>query len=378
MKAGFKVADVDLHLIEPPDLWERSLPEPYRSRTRVLRPEGGQDGGFRFQVGDVIVGNAALNEWEKLVMRQSRRVLATQPHLARTRRECTPEVYLEGMDIEGIDVGMVLPTITFLATTWDGLDPQHVLAMCQAYNDFAGAFARACPDRLRFWAWLPRQDPKLAALEARRCVEELGAVGVAMTQRAVDGHLLSDEIFDPLWAELSRLGRPIGIHVGGSTPKDDIRARYEGHRRSGLVSRAVIRQFYAATTVSEMILGGVLEAYPRLQLVIMESAVSWLPWLLGCMDELAETYRPELDAPLALAPSEYFRRQCFAVADCNERAARHLVAEGFADRLMLSTDYPHHDSPFPHAIQTFVDDPWFEPEVKRKMLWDNAARFFGL
>lgn len=45
-KRGFKVIDSELHLEEPFDLWERDLPEPFRSRTKITpTPRGHLDTG---------------------------------------------------------------------------------------------------------------------------------------------------------------------------------------------------------------------------------------------------------------------------------------------------------------------------------------------
>jgi predicted TIM-barrel fold metal-dependent hydrolase len=90
---------------------------------------------------------------------------------------------------------------------------------------------------------VPRQDARLAAEEARRCVEELGAVGAAMPSPAVNGTILSDDFYYPLWAELERLNVPIGFHPGGGRMRDDVRARYRGHRRTGVIQRTMSRQF---------------------------------------------------------------------------------------------------------------------------------------
>lgn len=48
------------------------------------------------------------------------------------------------------------------------------------------------------------------------------------------------------------------------------------------------------------------------------------------------------------------------------------------DNLLISTDYPHPDSLFPEAINTFVGLPGVSDVSKRKILWDNPARLFGL
>jgi predicted TIM-barrel fold metal-dependent hydrolase len=79
-----------------------------------------------------------------------------------------------------------------------------------------------------------------------------------------------------------------------------------------------------------------------------------------------------------LSPSAYFKRQCHAVVDCGEEAARLAVDYGLGDNLVGSTDYPHHDSLFPKAIDTFLGLKGMDDAAKRKIMWDNAARLFGL
>ncbi len=44
----------------------------------------------------------------------------------------------------------------------------------------------------------------------------------------------------------------------------------------------------------------------------------------------------------------------------------------------MSTDYPHHDSPFPKGMQMFLGHAGMTEAQKRAILWDNGARLFGL
>lgn len=381
MKQGFKVIDSELHLEEPFDLWERRLEEPYRSWTQVLpRPRGHlQVGGTRYRFGPN-APQETQGDGASLVARQADRRWPDAPHLVEARTQCAPEVYLEGMDIEGIDVAILTPTMGIGIASRDGLDPGHAAALCRAYNTYAGEFAHSNSDRFKFWAWLPRQDATLAARELRRCVEDLGAVGAGVFQGAIDGHLLSDTFFDPLWETLSELGVPIGFHIGAGGAgqiRDDPTARYRGHSRTE-ITRHSVAQSWAPTTLGELILGGVLERYSGLQVVIMESQVSWLPWLLWRMDEDWETYGPDVDYQLALKPSEYFRRQCCAVLDPDEEPARYVIDYIGDTNLLFSTDYPHHDSLFPVAVDTFLGLDGISQESKRRILWDNGARLYGL
>jgi predicted TIM-barrel fold metal-dependent hydrolase len=42
-----------------------------------------------------------------------------------------------------------------------------------------------------------------------------------------------------------------------------------------------------------------------------------------------------------------------------------------------STDWPHGDSKYPHASEAFMKLPISE-DSKRKILWDNCARYYGI
>jgi predicted TIM-barrel fold metal-dependent hydrolase len=96
------------------------------------------------------------------------------------------------------------------------------------------------------------------------------------------------------------------------------------------------------------------------------------------MDEKWETYGPDQDYELSLRPSEYFARQCYAVADADESVAR-LAIDHLGDaNLLWSSDFPHHDSTYPGASDTFLDLPGIADTSKRRILWDNAAALFGL
>ncbi|MBV9119633.1 MAG: amidohydrolase [Chloroflexi bacterium] len=374
MKRGLLAADADLHVQEPPDLWSKRLPEPYRSATEVRwNADPHVAAGVRFRLGPIEYG-----PYSPLVQRQSRARLAANRILGASRTTFSPDLWLEGMDAEGLDVAALVPTTSLFLGTYDGVPGDHAAAICRVYNDWAYEFAQAAPDRFKLWAWLPRQAPELAAAEAERCVRDLGAVGVAMTSVALDGHLLCDSYFEPLWQAVERLDVPFGVHVFGAIPglRDDFSERFQGHPGAELALVAFAGMPQGVSCLAELLTGGVLEAHPGLRPVIMEIGASWLPWLLGRLDESWEKYRPYLEVDLPNTPSSYFRRQCFVTVDPDETALAYLVRLGLAGNLLLSTDFPHHDSSFPEGVSTFLDLPEVDSDVKRRILWDNPASLF--
>jgi predicted TIM-barrel fold metal-dependent hydrolase len=48
------------------------------------------------------------------------------------------------------------------------------------------------------------------------------------------------------------------------------------------------------------------------------------------------------------------------------------------DTLVVSTDYPHIDAHFPHAIDEFLGIGELSDSNRRKILWDNCARLYNL
>ena len=78
-----------------------------------------------------------------------------------------------------------------------------------------------------------------------------------------------------------------------------------------------------------------------------------------------------------MAPTEYFKRQCFVSVECDEEPAKYVIDWLGDNQIVFSTDFPHPDSKFPNAVSSFLKLP-IGDESKRKMLWDNCASYYGL
>lgn len=381
MKDGYMVIDADLHILEPFEVYTERMPEPFRSMTRMDRMRKPQTDIYS---ATFHVGPHSFTQENTFVAAQAKRRFATDGSIAKLlafRENPTPEALIDALDVEGIDVAVIVPTKLFVMTTLDGLDPAHALALCRTYNDWISELTARDRHRLRFWAWLPRQDAVLAAQEARRCVEELGAAGVAITSGAVDGRLLSDPHFEPLWAEVSRLDVPFGIHLWGTARllRDDPGHRYWGqpHANGPFVALNGVQN--AMSAIAELIYSGALERHPALRPMIMEASNGWLLFLLDRLDEKWELYEPEFanhyGIELPMKPSEYFRRQCFITCEGGEHALKYLVDYGLGGNIVFSSDFPHHDSPWPHSTAQLAAQP-LSDEAKRKIFWDNARDAF--
>jgi aminocarboxymuconate-semialdehyde decarboxylase len=117
------------------------------------------------------------------------------------------------MDADGVAVQVVSPTpITFCHDAPPG--PAATLAAAQ--NEFLAGLVGRRPDRLRALGAVPLQDTGAAVKELRRCVTELGFLGVEIGTR-VGERELGDESLDPFFDEAAELGALVFVHPADVT-----------------------------------------------------------------------------------------------------------------------------------------------------------------
>ena len=104
---------------------------------------------------------------------------------------------------------------------------------------------------------------------------------------------------------------------------------------------------------------------------------SLLAVMLWRMDEGYEREADIFMEDLTMPPSEYFRRQCYVSVEPDELPAKYTIDAFGNDNIVFSTDYPHGDSKYPAAVDNFFELP-FTDEDRRKILWDNCARFYSI
>ena len=129
-----------------------------------------------------------------------------------------------------------------------------------------------------------------------------------------------------------------------------------------------------------LIYGGVLSA-SRLHMAFLEAGCGWVPFWLERMDDhyekgLARDFGAAND--LTMPPSEYFARQCYVSADADEAMLAPVIELLGDERIVFSTDYPHPDSKYPHAVESFLALPGVRDDSKRRILCDNALALYGM
>jgi len=368
MRDGRRIVDTDCHQMEPAEMWAEYIDEGFKeaapgvreiSGRKILAVEGESfvcEDKYPFSTPGFL---AALTK-------------GMERFEANRRVGFDPASRLGDMEREGVDVQVIYPTTGGQLLGREFHDPELLAACCRAYNDWSRAYCQADPERLRWAAMLPIQDPALAIEEAKRSAAA-GAVSYYVRPNPMLGRHLGDSAYFPLWEEIERLDRPVCIHDSGSPHVPSFGDRMETHTSGHMVAHP----FEAMNAMMSFIWFGVFEKFPKLTVVHVEADAGWVPYWLQRMEQHYEFSGNAEHPDLAKSPSEYFRRNVFVACRGDERtlpAAVELVGD---ENLTFNTDYPHPDGTWPWGLDAMGKQPIPE-ESKRRILWDNPARAFRL
>jgi predicted TIM-barrel fold metal-dependent hydrolase len=244
-----------------------------------------------------------------------------------------------------------------------------------AYNDACGDLQKDGEGRLYPQSLLPFWDIDVAVRELERCHDQLGLTGFTMTSAPESYGLptLNQKYWDPLWACAQERGLPVNFHIGGGGVAplmwNDV------DHAAWIVSASAQAFLGNISSVTNLICSGLLDRFPTLKFVSVESGIGWLPFLL----ELLEYQFDENGVTsLELRPREYFKRQIFA-SFWFEREASGDIRKLGEDNVMFETDFPHPTCLYP-SIQEHVQATLsgLDERVQRKVLYETAARVYQL
>lgn len=366
---GYKVFDSDMHVYDSQDLYQKYMDPKWGDRIPVGRKRT-KHGRIEFSLGS----GKVLRPREKLLTHGEAQVADRYGYALEHGYDAASQVV--AMDNEGLDVAVLFRTSPLHCD--DDFEPEYANDLCRAWNDWITDFCKEDPRRLKASGLLTLHDVELAVAEARRAVKELGAVGLSVCPEPVNGRRIHDRYFDPLWAEIDRLGVPLCFHPPANPNQKQVARDFYGHPNASVIAMALRNPVELQLAVSSFCAGGVLEKFPTLKVAFLEGNCAWLPWLLYRLDERAELHGALADVPLSKTPSDYFVEQCYISVDVDEYLVADVIRRLGDDNIVISTDYPHIDAHYPHAVDEFVQTPDVSESSMRKILWDNCARLYNV
>ena len=266
------------------------------------------------------------------------------------------------LDAQGIDTAVFGPLMDVAGYS---LPPGPAAAWSRAQNEgLAQSLAEAGRDHAGL-ATVPLQDPTLAADELRAAVRSLGLRGAMIDPNAL-GRPLGDRAFDPFWRAAADLGAPVVLHPFLLEAVE----RFGRHYLHNLVGYP----FETALAAASLILGGTLDRFPALDVVLVHGG-GLLPYHVGRLDR-GHQARPEARADGAGLPSGYLRRFHYDTLIQFPPALAYLVSVVGADRVLLGSDHPFWlGDPEPLRI---VREAGLPAAAQAAILGGNASRLFHL
>lgn len=320
----------DSHLIEPPSIWQE-LPSRLRERMPKfkLRGDGAPEGGS----------------------------------VARAR--------IHDQKLDGIGAEILYPNNAMEMYTWD---PELQRAGFRVYNDWAADFCREDATRLFAVPAISAYDIDAAITELYR-THDMGMVAALIWQVPDPSLPLNSNHYERLWSAAEELGAPINFHIltgfGYVTQK-----RHGVERIRGAVN---LKTAEAANALFDMIFFGVFDRHPRLKLVVVESEMSWIPYLVQQWDYYFERYSADGEKyPIKRRPSEIFANHVYATIIEDWIGARMLSWWGERNT-MWSCDYPHPNTTFPNSKQVIAERfSNLSSDQARRVLRENAREVYRL
>lgn len=337
LDAGLLIS-ADSHVMEAGDLWVRNLPASMRSKAPQY-PEGKEANRFAAHDGG---------------------------------RD--PKHRIQEMATDGVSGEVLYPT---RALDQFGIKDVQLQEACfKVYNDWLQEYCAVAPERLFGVACISAFRIAEAIKEAERS-KQAGMRGLMLWLAPPNEYPFSGGHYDPLWEAAQALDMPVSLHILTGAPYAPGVA-LTPRIPTDLFNFAMTEQIgHTMKTLVHMIASGVFDRFPKLKVIIVETEVSWMPFMMCQMDKYNQKkYR---DAPIMkMVPSDYFRRNIFATF-FNDPPSGSLFEQWGADMWMWSNDFPHPNSTWPNSRDVIARDmSHLSAGLRAKLVRENVARVYGL
>jgi predicted TIM-barrel fold metal-dependent hydrolase len=382
---GLDVIDVDTHLSEPRDLWTSRAPVAYKDRVPHVEPVKGLP---TWVVDGVVLGRAL---GASAIRPDGTKALGSGEFFRMELDDAHPgatfvKPRLEVMDELGIWAQIVYPNaVGFGGQGFGKIEDIELRNLCATiWNDAMAEMQEESGGRLCPMGIIPWWDLEASAREVERMVS-LGLKGVNTNADPQNQGLpdLSDDAWNPLWEVMQDLDMPLNFHIAGSVSQ----ASFAGTAKwpsfnldEGLALSSAMLYVANARVIANMLYSGILERFPRLKVVSVESGIGWIPFTLEALDhQLTETAPHLLGTRLSMKPSEYFHRQMYACFWFESRDLVRSIEDLGVDNCMFETDFPHPTCLYPDSLG-HIDKALAgaSDDFRAKVLSDNAASVYHI
>jgi predicted TIM-barrel fold metal-dependent hydrolase len=288
---------------------------------------------------------------------------------------------LAAMDRAGVEASVCYPNmeVRFCGQTFSLAKDKELALLCiKAYNDFIHEeWCAGSNGRLVGMGIVPLWDAQLAAAEARR----LAALGFRSITFSEGPHLLGfpsifSGFYDALFAECEANELVLSLHIGTGA------FAMLAPDMPGAVPN-VVASFNSGYTLTDWLFSGLLQRYPNLKIVLAESQLAWVPYILSRADFVWKEMRGEgftsiSNDKMPHPPSHYFRQNIWCTF-FRDPIGLTLLDHIGVDNVMYEVDFPHTDSSWPNSFDTAVEmTSGLSHDDQVKLMAGNARKLFRI
>jgi aminocarboxymuconate-semialdehyde decarboxylase len=273
---------------------------------------------------------------------------------------------IEECDAKSVTI-QVLSTVPGIGFNYKFPAPD-ALVVAKFLNDHLCGVVKANPSRFIGLGTIPLQDVGLAITELRRCVLELGMVGVQIGS-SINGRNLEAPDFEPFWTEVEALQCAVFIHPWDMSQEDRLKKHW--------FQWTLDMPNQTAIAAASMAFGGVFERHPKLRVCFAHGGGSF-PALQGRLTHGFDV-RPDLCQTCTKQPPGAFKKQMYFDSLVHDEDMLRLIVSKFgSDHVIMGTDYPFPLGEIDHPGGIIEDTYKEDPETMERLLWSNAVDFLGL
>jgi predicted TIM-barrel fold metal-dependent hydrolase len=269
-----------------------------------------------------------------------------------------------------VDKMVVFPTpMLFL-----GMHPQADMEvlLTRAYNKWLTERVLPGDEGMASLVLLPFNSPEEACRTVEEFADKPGVIGFTVTSTRYKPVHANE--YMRLYSMIEETGKPIAFHAGYHWQDPSLATcnSFLGMHALGFAWCNIVH-------MTNWVLNGIPERFPKLKSVWIESGLSWIPFV---MQRLDDQYLMRMsEAPLLKQmPSDYMRQNCWYTCQPMEKSSEVGLKATFEminakTQLLYASDWPHFDFDAPRVI---AEIHWIDEESKRNILGMNAANCFGL
>lgn len=283
-----------------------------------------------------------------------------------------PDLRLKDQITDGVAAEILFPNYGMALFSLDDVETQQ--ESFKVYNDWIHDFCSADPKRLYGAPLVSCYDIDAGIKEMQRG-HDMGLKG-AMIWQVPDPRLpFTDPHYERLWAACAEAEAPVICHI--LTGHSYIKTGQKGGLQ-GLKDATNSKTNDSANTLFDFIFSGAFDRHPKLRLLMAESEIGWLPFMLQQWDYYFERFRRDRPMPIERKPSEIFAEHVYGTFLEDYVGTRFFPWWG-EKNCMWSNDYPHFNMTFPHSRNVVEHHLKGLDDARRQRLTrDNAIELFKL